>query len=333
MKLKIQIGAMMIFLAATLGCSKDSSNSSASTAASTLTLALSSSTVAPGGSATVTVSGGSGSYTTASASEGILNLTSPNTYTFTAPSSATNPTVTLTISDSLGATGSANIYVSSDSGGVTGVGSNSSSTSSSTSCEGTYDANIAGVSATLYVVQGSSNYIGGLIYMFNFYYPIIGTCSLSNGSGSISFTNVVDSSPYSGTITLSGSQLSISGTMTSSGGTGYSWTASSQTAAATFTSPIYSCQGNYNATIGSNSGQITIVQDGNGNVAGYLYLQGYVYALVGTCSANGGSVSMVNYTTGSTYTGTATYSSSKVNMSGTFTTTGGVAYSWSASQQ
>jgi hypothetical protein len=316
--------AVMIIVASQIGCGKKSSDSSGSsaTAASTITLQIASTTLTAGATTVIYVTGGSGSYTNAYASEGTIHAQSANTYAYTAPTSPASSIVSISISDSSGNIGSGAILIS----GTTAT------TTTASSCGGTFTATIGGVSATMYVVQGSGNYIGGYLYMASYYYPLIGTCTLSSGTGSLSFTNVANGASYSGTVSLSGTQLSISGTMTS-GGSSYAWTATSQTAAATFTTPAYSCQGNYNATIGSNTGSITIVQDGSGNVAGYLYLLGYIYALSGTCNANGGAVSITNHTTGSRYTGTATYSGSKVNMSGSFITSPGATYSWSASQQ
>lgn len=323
MKLRLHAFAIMTVAAAALiGCDKNSGASSSSGAAATsiVTLQTATSTLAPGASTTVTVTGGSGTYTSAYASQGTIYQQSNNIYVYTAPSSPTASTTTFTIYDSAGAVGTGYILIS-------GGGSN---TTSASSCGGSYSATIGGISATLFVVQGSGGYIGGYLYMSNYYYPVIGSCSFTGGSGSISFTNIVDSATYSGSVALSGTQLAISGTMTSSGGSTFSWNATSQTPAATFTEPTYSCQGNYDATVATNTGTITLVQDGGGNVAGYLYLQGYVYALTGTCNANGGSVSLTNRTTGSLYTGTTVYNGSTVNMSGSFTTTSGSTYTWSA---
>ena len=76
---------------------------------------------------------------------------------------------------------------------------------------------------------------------------------------------------------------------------------------------------------------MTLVSNGSGNLAGYLYLQGYYYALVGTCGAS--TISLSNLTTGSPYVGTWSSNGSDIYMSGTFTVTSGATYNWSASSR
>lgn len=205
-------------------------------------------------------------------------------------------------------------------------------TSSSSSCEGAYSVSLNGTSGTMYLVQDSTGYLGGYMYLSGYYYFMSGTCSLSSSTGSISLYNWQFGSQYSGTITVSGSSASISGSMTSNS-TSYSWSASRSSlfGASTITQ---SCEGTYSATIGSNTGTIYLFGDSGGNVIGELYMLGYHYVLAGTCIVNGttGTISMTNLTVNSSYTGTVTVGSS-ISMSGTFTTSAGSSYSWSGVSQ
>jgi len=185
---------------------------------------------------------------------------------------------------------------------------------------------IAGTSGTMALVQDSSGYVGGYLYVSGYYYPVSGSCS----GTSITLTNWDYGTTYTGTV----SSGSMSGTMTVSGGTTYSWSAtlSSYLSSHTITQ---TCEGTYTATINGRSATLYLFADSYGNVAGDIYLSGYNYSVIGTCIVNGstsGSIALTNMTTNSTYTGTVTVGTS-ISMSGTFALYGGSTYSWSAVSQ
>jgi hypothetical protein len=285
-------------------------------------VAASSASISAGQSTTITVSGGSGTYTSAYASEGSIYQSSNNVFTYTAAASPTTSSVTITVYDSAGQVG----Y------GYVGISGTTTSTSSTYSCGGTYTADISGISATLTLVHGSGDYVAGYFYMYNYYYPVVGSCVFNGSSGTINVSDLINGYTYSGTVGLSGSQVAMSGSIVAAGYT-YSWTATSQSSVASISVPSTTCQGTYSATIAGNAGTIALVQNGSNNVAGYMLLQGYYYALQGTCTP-GGSISFTNLTSQSTYSGTSTLSGTATSsMSGTFYATNGSTYSWSATRQ
>jgi hypothetical protein len=288
--------------------------------------------VALGATTTITVSGGSGTYVTATATLGTVVANGASTFTYTAPASATSSYETVTITDSNGMSGSVNLTITGTTGGSTGgaVGT--------TSCSGTYAVNLGGVSASMTLVGGANGYVAGYLDLWNYKYPLYGSCSISGTSGSITVTEPSMNSTFNGSVTFSGSTITMSGSASNSptSGAPASWTATSQTAAATVSAPTTnSCQGTYNATVGTNSGQILLVQDGNNKIAGVMQLnyvatgQVFYYSLSGTCS--GGSVSFTNVTTGSTYSGTVSFTSSGASMSGTYNANS-TSYNWSATR-
>lgn len=274
-------------------------------------------------------SGGTSPYTfSVYSGGGSLSQTSGTYSIYYAPSSA--GTSIIRVADAVGNVIYYTISISSSSTSTTTT--TTTTTSSAISCEGAYSVSVNGVSGTMDLVQDSSGYLGGFLYLSGYYYFMSGSCSLSGSSGSLSLYNWQFGSQYSGTITVSGSSASISGTMTSSG-TSYSWSAS-RSSLFSASSITQTCEGTYSATIGANSGTIYLFADSGGVVIGDLYLQGYQYVLAGTCVVTGstGTVQLTNLTSGSSYSGTVTIGSS-ISMSGTFTTSAGSAYSWSSVSQ
>jgi hypothetical protein len=264
----------------------------------------------------ISVSGGSGTYVSATASQGAMANLGNGQFTYTAPTSAISAVVTITITDSNGLVGYTYLTLS----GVTSTGTSATGMS----CEGTYDTNISGIAATLYLVSDAASSVSGFINMLGYYYPVIGSCTVG---GALSLQNLPLSQTYSGAASLASTgQVSLGGYLYTSGGSTYTWAALSRSAAVTVTTPASSCEGTYTATIASNSGTLTLVEDGNGSLAGSLYLSGYYYAIIGSCSGLGGSITMTNLTTGSSYSGTI---NAIGMMNGTFTT-GSATYSWSA---
>jgi hypothetical protein len=310
------IVATLCFLGA---CSQSGSGGSSATAASALS--LSPITVTEGGTAYLYPTGGSSPYTFSVMSSGGTLSSTVGVYTvYTAPSTA--GTYYVLVTDAAGNSGYMTISVSS--GTVsTGTSITTTTTTSSNVCEGTFTANIAGTAGTMTLVQDSSGYVGGYLYLSGYYYPISGSCSGS----SISLTNWDFGTTYTGTV----SSGAISGTMTVSDGTTYSWSAALSSYLTGYTI-TQSCEGTYTATINGRSGTLYLFGDSYGNVAGDLYLAGYNYVVVGTCVVNGstsGLISLTNMTTNSTYTGSVTVSTS-ISLSGTFSLYGGSSYSWSA---
>jgi hypothetical protein len=299
--------------------------STAPVTSSSLSVYAASSIVALGATTIITVSGGSGTYVTATATLGTLVSTGATTFTYTAPSTATSSNETVTITDSNGLSGSTYLTIS----GATGGGG---STVGTTSCSGTYTVSVGGQAATMTLVGGTGGYVAGYLDMWNYKYALYGSCSITGTSGTITVTEPAMNSTYNGKITLSGSTISMSGTASNAGNSGSpaNWTATATTAAVTAAAPTSnSCQGTYNATIGPNSGQILLVQDGNNKIAGLMTIQGYYYSLSGTCS--GTTVNFTNVTTGSTYTGTATFTATGATLSGTYNVSG-TSYNWSATR-
>lgn len=330
--MKKQVAYIIIgFMAASqMACGhKSSSAADASTApvvASSLSVYAASSIVALGATTTITVSGGSGTYVTATATLGTLVASSASTFTYTAPASATSANETVTITDSNGLSGSTYLTIS----GATGGGG--TTTVGTTSCSGTYTVSLGGVAATMTLVGGSGGYVAGYLDMWNYKYALYGSCSITGSSGTITVTEPAMNSTFNGTVTLSGSTISMFGTASNvqNSGSPANWTATATTAAVTVAAPTSnSCQGTYNATIGPNSGQILLVQDGNNKIAGLMTIQGFYYSLSGTCS--GTSVSFTNVTTGSTYSGTATFTSTGATLSGTYNVNS-TTYNWSATR-
>lgn len=331
--MKKQIAYLIIGLmaaAAQVACGHKSSTaadaSQAPVVASSLSVYAASSIVALGATTTITVSGGSGTYVTAVATLGSLVATGATTFTYTAPASATTAYETVTITDSNGLSGSTYLTISGATGTTTG-------TSGTTSCSGTYTVSLGGVPATMVLVGGSGNYVAGYLDMWNYKFSLYGSCTITGTSGTITVTEGQRNSTFNGTVSLSGSTISMTGTASNSlsGGGTANWTATSTTSAVTVAAPTSnSCQGTYNATIGPNTGQILLTQDGNGKIGGVMVIQGYYYALYGTCS--GTSINFTNVTSGSTYTGTATFTTSGATLSGSYVISGGTTYNWSATR-
>ena len=322
-------------IAATLtACGKKTSNSDTNTPASTTPTALSvtasSTIVALGATTTISVSGGSGTYVTATATMGTLVASGASSFTYTAPATASSSNETVTITDSNGSKGS--VYLTISGGGSTGGG-----TTGTTSCSGTYNVNLGGVTATMTLVGGSGGYVAGNLSMWNYIYGLYGSCSITGSSGTITLTEPALNSTFTGTVSLSGTAISMSGTASNAFGSGSpaAWTATATTAATTVAAPTTnSCQGTYNAVIGPNPGTILLVQDGNNKIAGVMSIkfQGYTYYYAlgsGTCS--GGSITFQNITSNSTYSGTVSFTSSGASMSGTYNT-GSATYSWTATR-
>lgn len=285
-------------LAANIGCSGSSASDGSTTSASTssvLTVTPASPTIAPGGSVTFSVTGGTSPYYFAliSAGEGYF---SSNTYvapstitgtslqvsaevqdnagnvtpivitvstsaTSTLAISPTNPTVVPSGQIDFSATGGTPPYVFSvlTSGGgsfsgaiftapatvmdsvvevtdslgntsITTVTVSNSSTSTA-SCEGTYNMNVEGGTATLSVIEDSSGTIAGNITNSSEVMSISGTCTINASGGSITFTDLTTNSKYTGTLYVnlgSGTNLLIYGTYTTSGGSTYNWSAAQQ---------------------------------------------------------------------------------------------------------
>ncbi len=320
------IHILLVFAAALTACSKSKTSTSAPTTAaasvSAISVMTSSTYLEFGASAIITVSGGSGIYNNAVASEGTLVNSGTGTYLFTAPASSTLGYVTITISDSLGASG----YTS-----ITLPRSTPTPTTTPLSCTGTYTADIAGNPARLSLVQDQSGRAEGYLYMMNYYYPVSGTCALTSAGGTINFTNLVNSVAYTATATLSGNLLALTGTLNAAGAT-YAWNAFSQSAPSALINPSVNCGGLYNATIaGATGATLALVQDSSGALGGHLQLQGYLYVITGMC--NGTTLTLTNLTTGSQYTGTIWTSGAARLLSGTFTVPDGTRYDWSAVSQ
>ena len=286
-------------------------------ASGTLSVSAAATSLALGASTTVTVTGGTGSYPTYSASQGTLTLSSTNTFVYAAPSSASSSSVTITVYDSAGQVGYAYLTIGTTS-------------SSAYTCGGTYDAQIGGIPAVISLVGDSNHYVAGYVAITGYYYPVFGTCTFDGSTGTLSMKNLSLNQTYAGSVTLSSSRAFFAGSVTTSTGAVYGWSAAARAVPAATTWPAYSCEGNYNAVIAGNSGMMVLVENGAGQVAGYLYLQGYFYALSGTCNGAGGTISLSNLTSGSPYTGTVGFSGSTVYLNGSFTTTGGSVYAWSA---
>lgn len=271
-----------------------------------LTISPTDTSVSPSGTVTFSASGGDSSYTYSVVSGG--GSFSGNVYY--APSTA--QTVTVDVVDNEGNSAQTYVYVSG---------------SSSAACEGAYNVVIDGTSGTMYLVEDSNGNIGGYLYLSGYYYPMSGSCSGS----SISLTNLDFGTTYTGTLSTNGSYMTISGTMTVTSGSSYGWSATQEESFST-SSITQSCEGTYSATINGLSGTIDFVGDSGGNVIGELTIETYHYVLAGTCIINGssGTLSLVNKTTGSTYSGSVTVSGSEIYMSGTFTLSSGGTDSWSA---
>ena len=318
---------MVLFLTlatlSTTACSNSGSSDApapvaAAAVTNTLLVTVSSPTVNLGGTVTVSVSGGSGTYTSAMASQGTIVQSLPGLYTFTAPVSTTSTSFDITITDSTGAMGSA--IVTLPSGTTTGTAA---------SCGGTYTLTInTNLSATMTLVEDASGNVAGNIKMVGYYYPVVGTCTTNGTAGTLTLQELVNGNTYTASVTALGGQNTLAGTLVTAGGANYPWTASSQSTSTITTTPATNCEGSFNATLGVNTATMTLVEDGTGNIAGYLLLQGYYYALGGTCT--GAAISFSNFTTGSQYTGTVSGTGAAVSMAGTYIIPGGTPYNWTA---
>lgn len=294
-----------------------------STGGGTLAPTATPSSLSLGGTSLLAVTGGTAPYMwTITSGTGTLSATTGATVGFTASSSISG-SVVVRVSDGSGLSGSVTISVG-------------SATTSGMSCGGTYDINVSGLVGTLYIVHSTSGNVGGYVsfvsYPYTYYYPVIGTCTAtSGGTGTLNMTQLIDAThqpQFTATVTGSlGGQLSLTGTVLADGAT-YSWTGTSQGASSMLSAPALSCQGNYNATIAGNPGQMTFVQDGLGAMGGYLLLQGGYYAFTGSCTGTG--VTLVNKVNASQYTGTVTPNGSSVSMQGNFITSQGQSNTWSA---
>ena len=313
---------------ALVACAKTSSGTSAASASSVLTLAPMSSSVAPGGTTTVLVTGGTGVYVNAGAVQGRLTQASVNSYLYTAPTSLTlGSTDTLTVSDSSGTVGTVVILLNGAAQSSTATGA---APFTNTSCQGMYTLNINGVSAAVSVYQNVSNQISGYMLINNYYYPINGSCSVVPGqtSGTLSFVNLIMNQTYSAAVTSSGGRLVLTGNVQTSAAT-YNFTGTSNGITAAPVAETLACDGTYSAMIGQNAGQLRLINNGTGQVGGYLVLQGYFYAFTGTCAQ---AVSLQNLTNGSNYTGNATFNGPSVAINGSFTTRDGAVLAWSANK-
>lgn len=326
-----------MMLLATIGfsglvaCSATSNGTSDNSAAgvSTITVVAIPSTVAPGATSQITFSGGSGSYQNAYASQGTLTPQTATTWLYTAPTAPTGSTVTIQVSDTLGAGGMGGIFIS---GSTTGTTTTPALTSS---CAGSYSLNVGGIGATLGVIQNVAGQISGYLYFpansvntQPYTFPIIGTCA----AGAISFQNVSLGQTYSGNFSNSGTSISVSGSVNTTAGT-VGWSGTSTSVSPAPVAETQACGGQYQANIAGTMGTLILVHNGGGGVAGYLSLAygstTNIYSITGTCGA---TLNLKNNTNGSTYTGSATFNGASVLMSGSFVTAGGQTYAWSAAK-
>ncbi len=318
MNVQIKILSSLILLFTVSACQNKTSNAVDNGVAgtpiiATLSVYVANPIVALSGTTTVTVTGGSGPYTATAALGTIVAGSVAGTFNYTAPASASSTSETITVTDSNSLVGRAYLTIS----GGTG-------TAPTLSCSGTYTFSVSGGTGTLVLVSNGGGSASGYIYLSTYYYPVNGTCSITGTSGTISVSDAFYNNVFSGTVTSNGtSGISMSGTVN-----GLAWTASPQTAPIANNTPANSCEGNFSATMATNSGTLKLVQDGSGKFAGTLTLNGYPYAMTGSCTT-ATSITMTNNTTGSTYTGTVTRGTN-VSITGTYTIPGGATYTWSA---
>lgn len=176
----------------------------------TLVVTPATTSVAVGGSDVITVSGGTGVYTY-TATAGTVSGTGSSA-TYIASGTVSGETVTITVQDSSGGMGTATITIGGTSSGAL-------------TCDGTFNMDLAGTSATLTLIEDANGNIAGNITIPSAgSAPVQGTCSGST----INFTNLYSGSPYTGSVIQNAANLSqivMTGTFTYNGST-YSWTAS-----------------------------------------------------------------------------------------------------------
>lgn len=169
-----------------------------------------STSVAVGGTDIITVSGGTGVYTY-SANYGTLSGNSASA-TYIASGTVSGEIAQITVQDTAGDVGYATITI-----GGTAAGS--------LLCDGTFNMDLAGTSATLTLIEDANGNIAGEITVpSEGSAPVQGTCS----GTSVSFTNLFSGSPYTGSVIQNAANLAeviMTGTFTYGGST-YSWTAS-----------------------------------------------------------------------------------------------------------
>lgn len=333
----IQIVSIIVFIQLTTSACSDSlpdaatsssteeSTSSTSSSTDPISLSLSSSTVDLDGYVTIYVSGGTGSYSSASASEGTIYQSTTDTYYYVAPSSVTSSTITISVTDSDGNVGYGYITINSSSSS-----SSSSTTSGTISCSGTYDAVVGKNAATLVLVDDEDGNAAGYLLMSGVYYPLSGTCSIANGAGTLSMTELNLKMKLNATITADTSAIQMTGKL-KAGNLSYSLTASSQDTPVEVVSPTDSCAGTYSAKFAGTSGKLILVQNGYNQVAGYIKLLGYNYPVAGECDLSSGTIELTNMSTDATYTGSISTDGSTYTISGTFTQLN-KSRSWSASK-
>lgn len=311
-----------------------SSSAASSTSTNVISLSPSPASVAVSESLTLIPSGGTPPYTfTVTNAVGGVSPSSGYSTTYTAPASTGG--ATLTITDSANNTGSFLISVVAASTTTT----TTTTTTSSAACGGTWS--IAGIGQAGIVSDDSGN-ISGFINYNDWNYPIWGTCSISNGTGTISFTDELTGVAYTGALsTGSGGLLQVTaGTYTNSSG---NWTATqSEPNATPGGAGAQVCEGSYTVSLSLSSGStetatLQLIGDEAGNVAGFLNVTtlngsaepAYDFPVLGTCS--GGAIDLDNLDTGTIYTGTYSVSGTAITLSsGVMTSSGSQIGSFSA---
>lgn len=101
----------------------------------------------------------------------------------------------------------------------------------SQSCEGTYNFTITGGSSpengTMKMVEDNYGNFIGYLALSGYDYTLAGTCIVTNGVGTISFSDVTTGTTYTGTVSSNGTTLSMAGSLVSTAGNA-TWNASQQ---------------------------------------------------------------------------------------------------------
>lgn len=301
-RLKTRLTSLLLLGAAIAltGCKSSSSSSSDPTSASTaLTLTASSQTVNFGGTVAITVTGGSGTYTSGVATVGTVLQSSNGYFTYTAPSTGTAQTITITVVDSAGTVGSIPIYLggSGSGGGILTLNP--------------LNPTIAISGTQMFSVSGGSG---------SYTWTLSGGGSLSSTTG-MSVTYLAPS--YATTATITVTDITNS-TITST-------TTIMVSASGGITA---NCNGTWNANVGGVSATMSLVENSSGQIGGSLSFPGVsgstVYALSGSCTT-----STINFTLvgdGSVFTGTFYYQvgGTSTMIYGSYNGSAGGTYNWSA---